>query len=82
MRESCVVVTVLVCIATMLLQFWANLPCRRQCTVGAHVRPPPRFLDLARGLLDVDAGLGFRVQGLGSGALGRGPNRLERSYDM
>ena len=27
-------------------------------------------------------GLGFRVQGLGSGALGRGPNRLERNYDM
>ena len=25
-------------------------------------------------------GLGFRVQGLGSGALGRGPNRLERSF--
>ena len=23
-----------------------------------------------------------RVQGLGSGALGRGPNRLERNYDM
>ena len=26
--------------------------------------------------------LWFRVQGLGSGALGRGPNRLERNYDM
>ena len=31
MREACVVVTVLVCVATMILQLWVNLQCRRQC---------------------------------------------------
>ena len=30
MQNACVVVTVLVCVATLLLQFWVNLQCRRQ----------------------------------------------------
>ena len=38
MRESCVVATVLVCIATMLLQFWVNL----QCSAGDNA-PPTLF---------------------------------------
>ena len=38
------------------------------------------FCTLDSAVLEVNTCEGFRVQGLGSGALGRGPNRLGRYY--
>ena len=44
----------------------------RPMGIGRRPRPP-------RGTI-MGLGFGVRVQGLGPGALGRGPNRLERSF--
>ena len=71
-------------------EFWGSAGHR--CLRSGHNRPELGGISPCHiSMLTMDSFLrkrlglgfqGFRVQGLGSGALGRGPNRLERNYDM